>query len=315
MDASYFVNSKGFDMVQPTLSVVVISYNRPAYLEQSLSAVYAQVPEETTEVIVVDNRSASSPEVAKVVAKFPQVRFLPQAKNLGFAAGANIGMAAARGDYIHLHEDDIILHPGFYSSILPIAAENPDALLSGIIYEQPGSTLLFAGIDLSIGVRFTQESYPAILDNKPYPTGMLLGAMMVGHRQVFRRIGFFRPEFFVYFEDAEYCWRARLQGIRLIVVPSARGIHLRPINRQQSPIIEYHKLKNYLAVNVLYMKPWPLAWLIIKYFLYTSTRKAWQMRSLSFLLRSWARAACDIPRYLAERLRTRPDNSLSSEST
>ena len=105
---------------QTTISVVVLSYNRPEELAESLESIIAQEFREL-EIIVVDNHSANSEKVAEVVGRFPGTRFFPQSKNLGFAAGMNVGLAVATGDFIHITEDDIILDKNFYDELLPHA--------------------------------------------------------------------------------------------------------------------------------------------------------------------------------------------------
>lgn len=111
---------------QTTISVVVLSYNRPKELAESLESIVAQEFREV-EIIVVDNRSANSEKVAEVVGRFPGTRFFPQPKNLGFAGGMNVGLAVATGDFIHITEDDIILDKNFYSELLPHAVTHPHA--------------------------------------------------------------------------------------------------------------------------------------------------------------------------------------------
>jgi GT2 family glycosyltransferase len=287
---------------QSTISVIVLSYNRPAALAESLVSILAQkVP--GLEVIVVDNLSPNSAEVARVVAGFPGVRLIQQDGNYGFAAGMNRGLACASGEYIHLTEDDIILDTGFFEALLSYAKERPACLLSGVVYQRPGDECWFAGAVLEFGWRYVQRDLapPQTLD--PYPTGMLRGAMMFGRREVFLGLRGFREEFFLYFEDAEFSWRARQTGVRLWIVPAARAWHLAPEAYRFKPVVEQHKLINYLAINLLYMPLVPLIVVVAKYFLYTSVRKAVEGRDLVFLLRVWLAAMRVGPIYLSERFR------------
>lgn len=290
-------------MIAPTISVVVLSYNRPASLAASLSSVLNQ-PGQNLEVIVVDNLSTNSPEIARIVAGYPLVRFLPQSQNLGFATGMNIGIRAATGEYIHLTEDDLTLDAGFYDKLLPHAKKNPRALYSGLLRERDAEECLFAGARLNIGWRYSQQTVRSPENGECYSTEMLAGSMIFGLRDVFQHVGEFRDEFFVYFEDVEFSWRARLCGVPLFIVPSACGWH-EPAGYHFKSFIEYHKLKNYLAINLLYMPIIPLITLAAKYFCYTTIRKAAEGRSLSFLIRVWMKSLRTIPYYLRERLRVR----------
>jgi GT2 family glycosyltransferase len=285
---------------QPTISVVVLSYNRPKELAEALESIIAQEFREL-EIIVVDNRSANSEKIAEVVGRFPGVRFFPQPQNLGFAAGMNAGLAVATGNFIHLTEDDIILDKNFYDELLPHAVTHPTCLLAGVLYQ--GNACWFAGATLNIGWRYIQENItsPPAAGSGPYPVGMLAGAMIFGRREIFHSLRGFRNEFFVYFEDAEFSWRARARGLELCVVSSARAWHKWPGLYRFNTFVEYHKLKNYLAINLLYMPFTPLIFLVTKFFFYTTVRKALEARSLFFLMRIWARAVLSVPLYLGER--------------
>ncbi len=285
---------------QTTISVVVLSYNRPKELAESLESIVAQEFREV-EIIVVDNRSANSEKVAEVVGRFPGTRFFPQPKNLGFAGGMNVGLAVATGDFIHITEDDIILDKNFYSELLPHAVTRPACLLAGVLYQ--GNTCWFAGATLDIGWRYIQETItsPPAGGSAPYPVGMLAGAMIFGRREIFQSLRGFRTEFFVYFEDAEFSWRARARGLELCVVPSACAWHKDPGIYRFNQSIEYHKLKNYLAINLLYMPLTPIMVLLIRFFFYTTVRKAVEGRSLFFLVSIWARSVLSVPLYFGER--------------
>ncbi len=303
MASDSFVAYAGHKMIASTISVVVLSYNRPESLATALASVFNQSGH-NLDVIVVDNLSPNSTEIARIVAVYPLVRFLPQTKNLGFATGMNIGIHAATGEYLHLTEDDITLDAGFYDELLRHAKRNPCALLSGLLRERGREECLFAGARLHIGWRYTQQTTTSPENSDCYSTEMLVGSMIFGLRTVLLHVGGFRDEFFVYFEDAEFSWRARLRGVPLFLVPSACGWH-KPAQYHFKPFIEFHKLKNYFAINLLYMPIVPLILLAAKYFCYTTVRKASEGRSLSFLFRIWIKSLRAIPFYLLERLRMR----------
>ena len=179
---------------RPRVSVVVLSYNRPTLLKEALSSIIRQqLP--NLEVLVVDNLSPASGQIEKVVGAFPGVRFLPQAVNRGFAAGMNVGMAAAAGEFLHLTEDDIVLEHGFYDRLLPHAEARPRALFSGIVRDQPWVGHHYKGVTLEIGRRYVQAPLEPPEGTDPYPVGMLTGAMMFGRREAFKVVGGFARSF------------------------------------------------------------------------------------------------------------------------
>ena len=92
----------------PEVSVVLLSYNRPRCLEESLSSLIHQ-SYENVKIAVVDNPSPSSDEVASIVSRHAKVRLIQNATNLGYTGGMNRGLKDATGEYVFLTEDDIVL--------------------------------------------------------------------------------------------------------------------------------------------------------------------------------------------------------------
>lgn len=291
-------------MTKPKISVVLLSYNRPGHLLEALDSVMRQESDELDlDVVVVDNRSPASDRVAEIVAAFPSVRFLPQERNLGFTGGMNIGLRAVDGNFIHLTEDDIVLGDGFYRALVPFALSRSRALYSGVIYDRISGQCVFAGAKLEMGHGYIQDPLKLPTGKRaPFSSGMLLGSMVFGSREAFGEVGEFREEFFMYFEDAEYSWRARLRGITLWIVPKAVGWHTAPASSDFRPLIEFHLLRNYLAINLLYQPALPLVWIVTKFFVYTSVRKAVHGRSFGLLIQVWSWAIIHSWRYLWERI-------------
>ena len=103
------------DAGPPCVTVVVLSYNRPALLEAALQSIEAQTYS-NRDVLVIDNKSGSSPQIRKIVTAFPGVALISNDSNRGFTGGMNQGIAAARGEYVYLTEDDIELSPDCLSA-------------------------------------------------------------------------------------------------------------------------------------------------------------------------------------------------------
>lgn len=91
----------------PLASVIVRTYNRPRFLERALSSIAAQKYKNVEAVVVNDAGDA----VDEIVAKFPFARLIVNEKNLGTTPSANVGLRAARGEYVGLLDDDDMLFP------------------------------------------------------------------------------------------------------------------------------------------------------------------------------------------------------------
>src|SRR5579875_3091482 len=110
---------------RPTVSVVVLSYNRPHLLRRALASVQAQDCD-LFEVLVVDNRSLRSQEVAQAVAEFPSVRLISNPTNLGYTGAMNLAIKTVRGQYVLLTEDDMVLAPSCVKEFVSFLETHPE---------------------------------------------------------------------------------------------------------------------------------------------------------------------------------------------
>src|SRR4030081_875128 len=92
----------------PLVSVVLLSYDRPNFLEESLDPLDRQSFKHV-QIIVVDNKSNTSGEIAEIVRLFPNIRLVANSHNLGFTGGMNRGLREASGEYVYLTEDDLVV--------------------------------------------------------------------------------------------------------------------------------------------------------------------------------------------------------------
>lgn len=175
-----------------------------------------------TQLIVVDNGSRDdSPHAAGRL--YPDARIIRNERNEGFAEACNRGAAAAAGRYVLFINNDARLDAGALEALIEAAERDP----SGAVW-QP--LILFEdGSIESAGDLFTRTGFlwhlRAPLAAEPYPVFAAMGACMLVRREVFLAIGGFVGSYFAYFEEADLCWRARLAGWEVRVVPGARVMH------------------------------------------------------------------------------------------
>lgn len=127
-------------MKLPFVSVIIVNYNGAGYLPTCLNALCQQTyPADCFEVIVSDNASGDG-SLDLLQRAYPWVRVLENDKNLGFAAGNNVAIAAARGEYLILLNNDTAPDPNWLENIVRVAQEHPQAgLVSGhlrLYYDQ-----------------------------------------------------------------------------------------------------------------------------------------------------------------------------------
>jgi GT2 family glycosyltransferase len=211
-----------------SVHVVVVNWNGRDTTLECLENLRASLPEDAV-VHVVDNGSTDG-SVDAVCQAHPWALVHPNTSNLGFAAGANVGIRAALEDgaeWVFLHNNDAVLEPGTVPALLGAAGRHPGAgLFGGRIYHQRSTDVLWC-----CGVRMGWAPNLAHLRGhqrrgagrylEEEEVGSLTGCGLLVHKDVWERIGVLDEAWFVYVEDADFCERARKAGFRCVYVPDA----------------------------------------------------------------------------------------------
>ncbi len=233
------------------LSVVIVNYRSASY---TLHAVASALEQEVgfegcaraeVEVLVIDN--GSSPEDAALLEGLPRsVRLIRNGVNVGFAAAANQGIREARGEFLCLLNPDTHLFSGAFLRLMEqlrrhpeVAAAGPKAwwddertfLLPLVRLPTPGSMIAesLAGLNYRIARALCRPWHHRDLtlwrSADPMPIDMLCGACLMIRRGALDRVGGFDPAYSLYYEDADWCRRARGHGYRFAYVPAAEIVH------------------------------------------------------------------------------------------
>jgi len=185
------------------------------------------------DIVVVDNGSLDG-SVNYLRNEFPQITLFPQANNLGFAAGCNVGMryALAEGcEYVLLINNDTVIDPGFLNALLDEARRVPDAaILSPKIYfyDSP-NRLWWAGGVFSLWVGIAQHVGRKQTDtgqyDSPCPIDWATGCAALIRCDALRRVGLFDEKLFGNGEDLDLSLRMRQAGYRIWFAPRAKIWH------------------------------------------------------------------------------------------
>src|SRR5260370_19194292 len=122
------------------ISVVIVGWNAKHYLELCLESLAAAPPRRRLEILVVDNASADG-SAEMIEARFPHVKLIRSAENLGFAKGNNVAIRQCQGRYIALVNPDVIVFPGCLDSLSDYLDQNPKVGKVGPRILNPDSTL------------------------------------------------------------------------------------------------------------------------------------------------------------------------------
>jgi GT2 family glycosyltransferase len=219
----------------PTVSIVIPHHGRLDVLRTCLRGV-----RETTldlpglEVLVVDD---ASPDLAlrdleACVGELPQARLLVNDTNMGFLATANRGVAATSGDIIVLLNNDTLPLPGWLPPLLRTFHDHPDAGVVGGRLVYPDGRLQEAG-----GLVFRDGTAAKFGYGDPDPDGPMYtflrvadyvsGALLATPRALFEMLGGLDTAFgFGFYEDTDYCFRARRAGRLVLYQPESTVIHV-----------------------------------------------------------------------------------------
>lgn len=293
---------------RPTVSVVLLSYNRPDLLREALDSVRAQ-SYPRLEIIVVDNLSPKSEEVARAVGQSPGVRLVRNDSNLGYAAGMNRGIAAATGSFTYLTEDDIVLDRDCVRRLVEHACGHPaTGLASPLMYNKAAGTIRCAGGEFALGGVYRRKNYgEGERDTgqfpRPFEVTCLDGAALFARTRFLQRLGGFREEFFMYGESVELCARVIRAGKKLAVVPAAKVYHFEPPpDANVSPEFDYHRYKNLFALHLLHAPARGLPEFFVRYALWAALRSPFAGRGGALsLFKALRWAAGRAPALLSER--------------
>ncbi len=205
-----------------TVSAVIVAYGSGPALMRCLESLAG----ETYEVIVVDN-GGGGPEIEQARRR-EGVRVVSPAENLGFAAGANLGAREAAGDVLVFLNPDTVVAPGALRQLerrleeptIGIAMARLRLLDEPELLNSAGTEVHVTGIGWAGGY-----GRPADTVSELREVAAPSGAAMAVRAETFRQLGGFAEELFVYLEDLELGWRARLAGYRVVIDPAADVLH------------------------------------------------------------------------------------------
>lgn len=219
------------------ISIITVDYNQPETtlaLIKSIDLFYADA---NIEIIVVDNGSKIN-NGARFLQQNEDIKFIRSEVNLGFAGGNNLGIEAAGGDYLFLVNNDTEFTPGLLETLSSTLDADPSIgiISPKIMYFDQPDVIQYAG--------FTAMNYYTCrnrcigqfeLDKGQYDsmnsgTGYIHGAAMMIRRDALLAAGPMPENFFLYFEEMDWCERIRKAGYKVWVNCAASIYHKESIS-------------------------------------------------------------------------------------
>lgn len=227
------------------ISIIIVNYKSKGLVRQNLFAIEHFTSGEVKEVIVVDNNSRDGSE-DMIRERFynPRIpiKFIQTGLNHGFAAGVNRGIQKAEGDFLLISNPDIVIEETAINTLKEFMDQNPRAGLIGPKLVQPDGTrqysaFAFPSFWTPMFRRTVFKNLPAgkqvlrvfLLKDKDTAhnckVDWLQGSCLLARREALNKVGLMDEQFFMYFEDTDWCRRFQEAGWEVWYVPQAVMTH------------------------------------------------------------------------------------------
>ncbi|MFA5413711.1 MAG: glycosyltransferase family 2 protein [Patescibacteria group bacterium] len=274
------------------LSIIIVNWKVKDLLEKCLRSIFEQTKNINFEVFVVDNASGDG-SIEMVREKFHQVDLTASQDNLGFAKGNNLAIKKSRGRYILLLNPDTEILDNALEKMVRFMDAHPECGISGCKLLNPDLSLqssvrafpdlasqIFILLKIHHLLPNTKAMYKYLVQNFDYKkvqeVDQVMGAFMMIRREVLDKIGPLDENFWIWFEEVDFCKRAKEAGFKIFYTPEAKIIHYfgqsfkqamgvkkqKDFNRSLSYYFKKHGTKGeWIVIQVLRPLSLFLAWL------------------------------------------------------
>lgn len=226
------------------LSVIILNYNVRYFLELCLTSVLAATKNIDSEIIVIDNCSHDD-SCDMVQKRFPTVKLIQNQSNVGFPKGNNIGVAAAKGEFVCILNPDTVVAEDTFEVFLAFAKKHPEMgimgckMLDGAGKFLPESkrstptpwvalTKIFGLYKMFPNNAWFNQYYAGHLqENETGTVDILVGAFMCMHRSLYLEVGGFDENCFMYSDDIDLSYQIIQKQKNNYYNPQTQIIHFK----------------------------------------------------------------------------------------
>ena len=271
----------------PEISVITVNYNGFQDTKELIDSLHAHFQACSYEIIVVDNGSHQN-EALSLQQLYPNIRTIRSEQNLGFAGGNNLGIEAAWGKYFLFLNNDTYITDDSLIFLKERLASTPDCAAASpkIKFAFAPQNIQFAGFtplskytlrNSTIGYdKADQGQY-----NQPSTTPYLHGAAMMVKQDVVKKIGKMPENYFLYYEELDWCTQMTKAGYTLWYEPRSTVFHKESRSTgKNSPMKTFYLTRNRLLYTWRHRQGWPL-WGALIYQLFIAAPK----NTITFLVK------------------------------
>lgn len=215
-------------MAQPRVLAITVNYNGGHWVVDAVASLKAQ--EYPTDVLVIDNASTDG-SAGAIRSAHPDVEVVETGQNLGSVAGYNYALRYTGYSYIFLLNPDAYAEPSCVGKLVDLMEGRPNLAVLGpaiVEYDEPDRVQAFdPRIDF---LMFPLDRWEGLGVNELpdvdfFSANYACAAAVIFRADVFARLGGMDERFFMFVEEPDYCWRARLIGYEIAVTPRVRVRH------------------------------------------------------------------------------------------
>lgn len=220
----------------PLVSFVVLNWKDQAATARCAQSLRAVAGIERCEIIVVDNES--TPASREALARIGGVRLVPLPDNRGFAGGMNAGIEAARGRFVALLNNDLVVERDWLSEGLRCLSSSGVGLVGGAAFPWDGGEHRGPNAGALATTLVDPVKGFAVLGPAPAeegPVASIDGSNILAPTEVLRKLGGFDTDYFAYGEDVDLCARAWANGHSVVFSPAMKVWHRRGASSDRVP--------------------------------------------------------------------------------
>lgn len=292
-------------MNRPVCSVVIPTYNGRALLEICLASVQRYRPAQAFEVVVADDASTDG-TADWLASAYPWVRVVRLETNGGFCAAANAGVAAARGEFVQLLNNDTEVTAGWVEAgLAPFADPTVGSVAPLVLVRSDPSRVDSAGDTYALvgwpGKRGHGQEASRWANRPSDRVFGASGSSAFYRASALRRVGVYDPSFGSYYEDVDLAFRLRWAGYSCVYAPACRVLHEVSASYDHArPALQRRMSRN---AEILFWTDLPALWLaaaVVPHLSFILGQAVWRLargRARPFLLgkldalREWPRLA------------------------
>ena len=244
------------------LGIVIVTWNAGEVVIPCLQSIQKSDTDYLHNVVIVDNHSTDGGE-EKIKTLFPEVNLIRNKENYGFSKAVNIGLKFFERKYYLLLNPDTEVMPDTIPKLITFMESNETVGIAGpLIYSSEKIPELSFGAfpnpwnEFGQRKRFyrLQRKEPDAIQwikqkmNKSLEVDWVSGACFLIRKEVIQQVGYLDENFFAYFEDIDYCYRAYKSGWRICYYPLTRIQHIRGYSKAKNENkmkLEYRKSQSY----------------------------------------------------------------------